>query len=357
MGAVTLTGAPTFTAGSGTLLTLAAITGTNTDLTFNGPGNTSVTGVIGTGTGNLTKSGTGTLTLNGLNTYNGVTAIQTGTLSINSVNTGSNAQALGTGTAVYLGVAATSSGTLVYTGGAGTLDKNINALGNGSDTVQNSGSGLLTLSGTLTKDGTKLTLSGGANGIKVTGSIVGASPNSDLDIGPGTTQLTADNPYNGPTSILTGGTLDLTTGGSISATTNVTVNTGGTLLLSGTNNNKINNSSLFTLAGGKITLGGSASLDEQVGALTLSGNSIIDFGTFAGGNTLRFADSSGAAWSAFTLSIHNWTRDFDHLYFGSVFGAGLTTGAGGQLGKILFYTDAGITPHGWRACHVWTLGR
>ena len=121
------------------------------------------------------------------------------------------------------------------------------------------------------------------------------------------------------------------------------INSGGTLLLSGAGANKINNSAAVTLNGGTIAMGGSTSLDEQVGALTLSASSVIDFGTFAGGNILRFADSTGATWGAFTLSIWNWTDGADHLYFGSVFGAGLPVGG---LGKILFYSDSGSTPTG-----------
>ena len=57
-----------------------------------------------------------------------------GTLSFNSVAAAASAQALGANNTVNLGVAGTSSGILKYTGVAGTLDKNITALGNGSDT-------------------------------------------------------------------------------------------------------------------------------------------------------------------------------------------------------------------------------
>jgi hypothetical protein len=140
------------------------------------------------------------------------------------------------------------------------------------------------------------------------------------------------------------GTLQVGTGGALASTTNVTVNSGGTLLLSGTNNDKINNSATITLNGGTISLDGVLlGLDESVGALTLSGNSTIDFGTLAGGNTFRFGDSSGATWGAFTLNVWNWTQGADHLYFGSVLGAGLPAGG---LGNIQFFTDGGVTPAG-----------
>ena len=162
----------------------------------------SVSAILG-GTGvALTKTTAGTVTLSGANTYTGNTSIQAGTLSINA------AAALGGGGAVNLGVASTSSGTLTYTGGAGAINKNINALGNGTDTIENAGSGLLTLSGTITKNGTTLTLKGGANGITVSGAIGGASANSDLIVDGGIVTLAAANTYNGPTFIRNSGTLN-----------------------------------------------------------------------------------------------------------------------------------------------------
>ena len=164
-------------------------------------------GVI-SGTGTIAKIGTGTQIFSGTNTYSGKTTVAKGALSVGNVNaTATNAQALGENVAVDLGVAGTSSGTLVYTGGAGTLAKNINALGNGSDTIQNAGAGVLILSGTLAKNGTVLTLKGG-NGINVTGSIQGSSANSDLIIDGGTTTLSSANTYNGPTFIINGATLN-----------------------------------------------------------------------------------------------------------------------------------------------------
>src|SRR5205814_5266312 len=101
-GAVTAnTGATTSTvnnpAGGGTtLLTLASLTkGASNVITFNGTGSTTVTGVLGAGSGGVIMSGTGTLTLNGADTYTGSTTINSGTVK------------LGTGTA--LGPATTAN--------------------------------------------------------------------------------------------------------------------------------------------------------------------------------------------------------------------------------------------------------
>jgi len=164
---------------------------------------------IVSGAGALTKTDTGTLVLTGANTYTGTTSVQNGTVSFNSVTAGAAAQALGASNTVNLGAVGASSGILYYTGGAGTLDKNINALGNGSDTIQNNGSGLLTLSGTLTKNGTVLKLNGGSSGINVTGTIAGILPSSDLYVNGGTVTLSAANSYTGPTFVNTGATLVL----------------------------------------------------------------------------------------------------------------------------------------------------
>ena len=167
-----------------------------------------LTDAVSTG-GGLTKAGINTLTLNGTNTYTGKTIVQNGTLSFSTGNATATAnQQLGANATLDLGVASTSSGTLLYTGAAGTLAKNINALGNGTDTIQNSGTGLLTLSGTLTKNGTVLTLKGGSNGINVTGAIAGSNANSDLIVDGGNTTLSNANTYNGPTSIINGATLN-----------------------------------------------------------------------------------------------------------------------------------------------------
>ena len=87
------------------------------------------------------------------------------------------------------------------------------------------------MAGDLTKDGTVLTLSGGTNGIKVTGEIIGSSANSDLVISTGTVTVESANSYTGPTFINSGATLialnDSATGNGV---VNVgDVNGGGTL--------------------------------------------------------------------------------------------------------------------------------
>ena len=307
----TYTGATTINAGTlqigngsttGSLSTSSTITN-NASLAFN-RSNTVTQGTefrnVITGTGVVAQVGTGTLVLNGNNTYSGKTLVQSGTLAFTFGNTTATAtQALGTNTALDLGVADVSSGLLDYTGtGSATLAKNINALGHGNDTIRNSGTGLLTLSGTLTKNGTTLTLNGGANGINITGSIAGSNPNSDLVVSGGNVTLSSANTYNGPT-IINSGTLTANATNALGTTTNIDIN-GGSLLVTAAD--AVSDSAGINLNGGRLAVSGN--FNENVGALTLSSNSVIDFSGFSG--VLRFGGIGSWAANA-TLAIWNWS--------------------------------------------------
>jgi len=141
----------------------------------------------------------------------------------------------------------------------------------------------------------------------------GANTTNVLKTGDGKWTVTGTNNYTGTTTI-SGGTLDVGNAATLSQTSAVAVNSGGTLLLSGAGgtNSKLSTTEPVTLSGGKIDLSAmTSSLDQHVGALTLSNSSVIDFGTLAGGNTFRFADSSGATWATGqSLNVWNWTGRF-----------------------------------------------
>lgn len=97
-GATTLTASGgTFSAGTGSRLALASVTGADYSFTVGGAGSTVVSGGISTGTGSLTKTGSGLLTISGSSSYSGGTRISSGTLSAG------NNFALGTGQIVVDG--------------------------------------------------------------------------------------------------------------------------------------------------------------------------------------------------------------------------------------------------------------
>ena len=114
----------------------------------------------------------------------------------------------------------------------------------------------------------------------------------------------------------------------------ITVNCGGTLLLS--SSGQINDAASLTLAGGTLATSNIAG-SETLGTLTLSGTSSIDLGTAA--YLLHFADSSSLSsiWTG-SMTIYGWSGapnasgTLGQIYFGSNI-SGLTNS---QLSMISF---------------------
>jgi len=282
-GAVTVSGTSSSIFGSGTL-TAGSYTFSNTS------GTSSVTTVLAGNAATFTKSGAGTTVLSGLNTYQGTTTVGNGILQFNSLASGTNAQSLGGGTLVNLGVAGTSAGEIDYSNAtSGTLAKNITALGSGRNRIRNSGGGTLTLSGTLTKDGTILELASGT--FTVSGRITGATAGtSDLFINNAAVTLSnANNDYNGPTYVYGGGSLTL--GASNVIPNNSALILGGTGTDTGTG--RIN-TSLFSDTIASLT---TSSLGATIG---------IDVnGSTAGGLTTTGGLTFGAGTDTLALSLTN----------------------------------------------------
>jgi autotransporter-associated beta strand protein len=295
-----------------------------------GTGNITITQGLGVDNDTLTKVGADTLLLSAASSRTGATTISAGTLKV-----GANGAL---GTAAALGISVTSgasldlnginyataegltlngagvggtSGALINSGAAATYAGAI-TLGSNS-TISNIGSsGLLTLSGTLTKNGTVLTLKGGSNGINVTGSIQGASANSDLIIDGGITTLSAANTYNGPTFIIDGATLNanatnaLPTANGRTAVSMDQSGTGTSTLALGTSQSIASltgaSTSLVKLNANTLTIGTGAD-STFAGIISGSGGSLIKDGT----NTLTLSGvntyTGVTTLSAGTLSV------------------------------------------------------
>ena len=176
--------------------------------------------------------------------------------------------------------------------------------------------------------------------------------------GPGTLVLSgaSANAYgstsaNGNTSV-SGGVLRLSkTAGVVAvANGNLIVNSAGTLLLGAAN--QIGDAVPMTLAGGTFQTAG---FSEQLGTLSLAGNSLIDLG--AGASVLNFAASSGISWTtAKTLTITNWNGSItggiaEQVFFGSS-SSGLTAA---QVNQVRFANPPGF-PAGSYAATILSSG-
>ena len=257
-GGLALTGAPTFDAASGTLLTLGAITNSTYLVTVQGAGNTTISGAIGSGSGGLTKAGAGTLTLSGANTYGGATTISAGTLKLGAAGVIPDGGSAG-------------NVTMNPSSGTATLDLNGN-----SETVNglsSSGAGSSVVEGT---SGTPtLTVGGNNQSSTFAGLIKNTGGSLTLaKTGSGTLVLSGANTYSGGTT-LGAGQLDINYGGSSAA--NSAIGT-ATLTISG---GALGNSSGGTVTllpnnaqawNGDFAFAGANALSMGTGAVTLGGN-------------------------------------------------------------------------------------
>lgn len=212
----------------------------------------------------------------------------TRSVTVNAVIAGGNIQKTLQGTVVF-SQNNTYSGTTTI--GLGTL-----RIGGGG-TTGTLGGGAVINSGALVFDRSNLYTV--ANVISGAGTLTQA--------GSGTTVLSAANTYTGRTTI-----------------------SNGTLQLGASD--RIADTSAVTLSGGTLATGG---FSETLGALTVSANSVIDFG--AGASALVFADSSSISWTG-TLTLLNFDIGTDSLRFGN----SITALSLAQLEKISFgdYTAA-----------------
>jgi autotransporter-associated beta strand protein len=240
----------------------------------------------GAGVG-LTKAGLGTMSLTAANTYQGPTTISAGTLQIGA---GGATGSLNSASAINIA----SNATLAF-------NRN-----------------------------NPLTVANTISSVTTGGSIVQA--------GFGTTTITgsSNSGFTGTTTVQNG-TLAVT--GSLSGTTQVNVNDGGTLLLNATGtSNPLNGGAAVTVGGGTSgTLsmqGVSGSTGTLAGALTLSSNSTIDFGT---GDSNKLAFDSLFSLGSTNITIAHWTGSQYSV------GTGITDLAGPTQDRLVFSNGFGTT--------------
>ena len=154
--------------------------------------------------------------------------------------------------------------------------------------------------------------------------------------GNGTLILGGNNTYTGATTV-NSGTLKAGATNALGATSVVNLQ-GGSLLVAASNT--INDQANIVMGNAKLAMSGQ-NITEYVGALTLTGNSVIDVRELQGTkNALRFASSYlQQGWAKGTsLSIWNWDFTGDNrIYFGTD-ASGLSQT---QLQQISFYSDFG----------------
>ena len=238
---------------------------------------TILTEIRANGTNAVTKTGLGTLTLSGVNTYTGGTYVTDGTLQI-----GASERLLDSGSLTVRGGTFNVEG-FTETVGAVVLD---------GGAINGSGAGTVIGSSYDVRDGSASAILGGAAAL---------TKNTD-----GTVTLTGANSYTGATTVDDGALVAASTsGGALAATSSVTIDAGGNLVLGASN--QINDAAPVTLAGGTLSKGNFSEGSSSVGgAGTLSlaaDGSTIDFGTGDAG-TLAFAIFNPGA---FSLTIDGWT--------------------------------------------------
>jgi autotransporter-associated beta strand protein len=238
--------------------------------TFSGLSDITVNTAI-LGTGNITKIGTNTLNLNGDNSGATFTlTVNGGTTNLNHVNS----TTVNTNLVVNDGTVNINAGVFIgsLSGTGGLINNNGWSPAIGGNNASTVYSGTISGSGGLVKQGS--------------GTLTLTNPQTytaGTQIDGGTLALydTADT---GGVTVNNGANLVLDVNGQLTQATGITLNPGGTLLITATNSatNKIPDDATFILAGG--TLINNSNIAEEVGGLTLDDNSTITLNSTPGNN-------------------------------------------------------------------------
>ena len=346
----------------GTTGSIAGDVTNNAALAFNRSNSMTLAGAI-SGTGSVQQNGAGTTILSGTSNYSGGTTISAGTLQIgNGGTTGSIAGDV-TNNAV---LAFNRSNSMTFAGAiSGTGSVQQNGIGTTILTAANNYSGGTTISaGTLQigDGGTTGSIAGDvtnnaalafnrSNGMTFAGAISGTG--SVQQNGAGTTILTADNTYNGGTTISAGklqigdgGTIgsitgdvtnnavlafnrsnSLTFGGAITGTGSVQQNGAGTTILTGTSNY----AGGTTISAGTLQIGDGGTTGSIAGDVT--NNAVLAFNR---SNSMTFGGAISGTGSVQQNGIGTTILTAANNYSGgTTISAGtLQIGDGGTTGSI-----------------------
>ncbi len=275
-GAVTLGSNSTISSDSGTLAIAGGVTGAH-DLTVAGAGNTTISSAITTGAGalNVNTTGAGAVTLSGANTFTGATTVNSGTLNLSGAGTTINGSLTGNGGTInqttsnqvasgstvnlnsgsynlsnavsqtYTGILNSSSGSTLSLGTGASLTLNQT----NTDTLN----GVISGAGSLTMSNTGTTVLGGTNtysGGTTTSSIVNVTNGSGFGTG----------------------TVAVNAGGNIQIQNNITLANAFTLNSTGTSfAGAFENLSGNNTVSGPLTVTGTTRVQSDSGNLTLSG--------------------------------------------------------------------------------------
>jgi fibronectin-binding autotransporter adhesin len=280
-----------------------------------------VSALISSTGGGLTKTGTGVLLLSGANTYDAVTTVSAGILEFSTIGTvGGGASNLGTPTTVGNGTIALGAATLRYTGTGHTTDRIVNLTGAGIITANGAGTLAFDVASGSAVTGTNLGLTLNGTGTGAILDPIATGTGSLTKSGTGTWTLAGANTYTGATAV-SAGVLNLqnstatgTTAGGVTVTSGAAVELQGgiavgaeSLSLAGTGiatTGALRNLSGANSWGGALALTAASKIQSDASSLTLTGNiSGATFGlTFDGAGDLTATGIIGTTTGTLTKS-------------------------------------------------------